>query len=347
MKNNLKTYSFVLICLLLSLIIYLNINKSSSINSYKFKRIFSNNIILNFNKSYFIQNLKEGIFLITTNDSLIYTFNSYTDSSQKLNYSIQSFDYNLNLKKKTYHNIPKYSNILFTNSTTTIYTNLFSLFFHDNENQLNRKINLTDFKVFKIYPLKKNHQFVCLGELKHDGKYKTGLFIIDSNQQKISQIVAVFESNLSTSASQNFLRYSGEFTQSSNQIIYCCDKFSKVYVTDINGENYQSFSTDDKTPLPQVINNLKGTFFYKRGATWGVNYGIFSKQDKYYVFSARSIIKDSLILDVYSKFGSKYLFSSKLYYKNKVSSDISRVYFYNNRIIIAFDDSFASFVYSG
>jgi hypothetical protein len=342
-----KISALVAVMGIITTILFLNMGKSKTVTTYTFKRNFRVNNVLKYDKN-LNNDAKDGLFPITTDDTLVYTLSSDLKAADSSYYHLKAYNQDLKMVQTTLLHIPAYANILFTNQNITLFTKLFSFYVHDNHSQINTKINTPGLKIFKAFTLKDQNTFLCIGELADGEQFKTGLFIINRQLSKITDVVSILESNATSNAPQNQLRYSGRFVLDADtkQVTYYCDKFSKIYSTDHNGHNFRAFTTKDHAPLPQIVTNLRNNFYYKRGATWGTNHALFSSANNYYIFSSRSPVKDSLVIDVYSKHNFDYLSSFSVFYKGKRSADIDYVCFNHKQLTIVFDDSLASFIYS-
>jgi hypothetical protein len=349
MKKKLSTSVIFLAGCLCMTIILLNLSPNNKISHYFFLRKFNKKGTLFFDKVNMYNWDVNTNMPITTNDSFIYLMQRNSGDSINAPFTITTYNNSFTKKNKADLRIPQSSNILFVNKRLTVFTNFFKLFVYDNATAKIKEIPIPDFKVLKIYPLGDSlNLFVCLAEENEKNIFNTGFFIIDIKRAVIIKDLAMVSKSKVSEAAQNSLSFSGKFTHDleNKTIFYYCDKYSWVYTMDINGSHFNVFQTNDKTPLPQIISDLKGNYFYRRNATWGANYGLLADNKQIVIFSARSAEKDSLLCDVYSRSDFKYKYSFTTFYQYQKAANINNVYFYDSHVTLAFDKSFASFIYS-
>jgi hypothetical protein len=288
----------------------------------------------------------EGFIPITTDDSLLYSLRFSSNTHDSTFFYLDRYDRALKPTKTIDLRIPKYSSVAFANSTYTLFLNSWKVYYHNNGTQLNKEITNNRLKAFAVYPILGSDDLVVLGELEINHVFKTGFFKIKLNDSSSTDI-GIIEEKRQSYAAQNSLKYSGHFTQDSGDqgILYYCNKNSKIFSMYAN-RSFRIYNTDDHTPLPEIVYNGNGAYFYKRGATWSTNCGMICDHNNYYVFSARSPVRDSLTIDVYDKKSFQYQYSSKLFYDHKRAPDLNYVYHYQDQAFLAFDNSLVSFIYS-
>lgn len=315
--------------------------------TYFFERKFSNNEILKFERRYDKMDEGEYAMYLRSNNSIVERDKKIIDDK---NTEYKFYFSDLSFKKKSTKTtiLPNICNVIYCDTNRLFYTLKFKLFEYDFETKIIKDLGLNNLKAFSLKPiLNSKNQYLCFGELFENNNYKTGFFVIDIENKNIVES-KILEINKETAMPKNDLAYSGCFTENydRSKIIYCCDKYSKIYFFNDKGEFTKELTTNDKSPLPQILKNSNGDSFYSRGATWTNNFGTFIKDDKIFVFSSRSDDKSSIIIDEYSYDKLKYKQSYKLNYNNLNSSSIRNVFIDKDKIIIGFEFNYASFTFS-
>jgi hypothetical protein len=347
MKSKFLVGVVTFISTIILIIFSLNIFDSNSKKTYFFNRKFSNDTLFSFEKNYSKMNKREYVNFICSDSLFIEQDKNDLDLINN-SYNIYFSDKNLQNKFITKIILPLNSNFIYCNEKKLYYTLKFKFYEYDFKMKTSNEILLDNFKIRSIKPLINSQtKFICFGEYFEKNCYKSGFYIIDIYSKKIipSKIV---KSSFKTSMPGIALSYSGNFSASweKSKLVYCCDKYSKIYFFDKNGKYLRELTTNDKIPLPVILTNQKGDSFYSRGGTWASNCGIIIREDLIYVFSARSIEESTIIVDEYSYNTLKYIQSFRIKYNNLNSRSIKNVFFNKNKILITFEFNYASFIFS-
>ena len=345
--NNKFLVGVITFLITISLIITcLNIFDSESKIDYSFERFFSKNKILIFQNRSEKINSDEYKISINSDNYIVGGDRKIIDNTNTL-YKLYVETFNFEKEKNINIVLPSTANILFCNKEKVIYTNQFKLYEFSTESKKITKINLNNAKISSLKPLSiTKSNFLCFAEVLKNNIYKTGFYIIDFKTGEI-KLAKELETNNSSDAAKNSLRYSGKFSlfNEVGLISYCCDKFSKIYFFNTKGNFIKTITTEDNTPLPSVICNKADYTFYKRGSTWNTNMGLFIKGDKILVFSTVFKSINKMIIDEYSFNDNKYIQSYSFYYDGQTSLSLGLLYQKKNRLIISFENFFASFIF--
>ncbi|GEM55654.1 hypothetical protein B0A58_02625 [Flavobacterium branchiophilum NBRC 15030 = ATCC 35035] len=327
-------------------VVMLNLFEPTKSN-YFFNRKYSNKNILNFENKFDRMNKGEYVMYIRSNNLIVERDIIYNDKNSIM-YNLYISDLDFKKKKRKKVKLPKLSNIIYSDSTKLFYNMKFKLFQYDFKTMKNTEVGMNHIKIFSLIPIMDSQNYyLCFGELFNDNIFNTGFFVINISTKRIIKSM-ILEPSKESSMPKNDLVYSGFFTETYDKrnLIYCCDKYSKIFFFNSKGIYTKVLTTNDKTPLPKILKNSNGDSFYSRGGTWTSNMGIFVKNNKIFVFSSRSDLKTSIMIDEYSLETMKYKQSFVLKHNNLSSSSIRNIFIDSNKIIIGFEFNYASFTFS-
>jgi hypothetical protein len=361
MKNKFLIGVITFFSAIIFVIVLLNIFDSNSKKEYLFDRKFIAENILSFEKKYNKMDqskdvVSEYIMYVRSDNSIVEQGKKIFDNDRN-DHKFYFSDLNFISKTTKSALLPNRCNIILCDKNRLFYTLEFKLFEYDFATKTSREIKLKNFKAFSLKSLsndKYNTKFLCFGESFVNGKFCTGFHIIDIDSTSIITSKVLQNSRI-TSMPKNSLVYTGCFTTSYDKsvISYCCDKYSKIYFFDSNGNYIKELITKDNVPLPKILKNQEGNSFYSRGGTWTTNLGMFIKNDGVFVFSGRSkkentIIKggSKIIIDQYSYNTLQYVQSFKIDYNNLNSRNITNVFIAKDKIVVGFEFYYASFIFS-
>ncbi len=346
MKNKVLIATITFFFTIIASILFLNTFTAKTIKVYEINRKFSNDLILKF------QNLN---YKTITNrrarnvSSKKYICETFTFNNDEKTDSCHIFKTDYDFKEKVFlkARLPKNAFIVEVDSNTINYTINFKLFTHTIKTKLNHAILPSNLKIYSIKSLTKSNVIICFGEYNEKkNDFKTGFFAVNISSKQIKKLKIVETSKFSKSTI-NALRYSGLFNNSneSGLNIYTCSKYSKIYLFDENGYFLKELSTQEKIPLPTVKINEIGNSFFVQGSTFYTNKSCFVKDKRIFVFSD---IKnnESIIIDEYDYLNLTYINSFKLHFRNLTTRDINKVFVKDNKVILAFNDFYASFIFS-
>lgn len=221
----------------------------------------------------------------------------------------------------------------------------FKLYRSDFKNKIS-SINHKNFKVIDLIPIENGKKLICLGELFNQNNFYFGFIVLNvvTSKIEIAKTIEVYEVS---KFSEKFLQYSGDFNSyKTNCYSYSCDKYSKVYFFDSKGFLTKELNTIDKLELPGVLTNSKGISFYNRKNTFNSNEGLLVIDNSIFILSSFHEFKSNIIIDIYDYNNLKYKNSLKLNCNNLGSINIRNVLFKNNKLVIALDHIYASFIFS-
>jgi hypothetical protein len=347
MKNKLLIGIVTVLVGITFCVVVMNFTDSKDIKDYYFKRKFSYNEVLQFEKKY-DKMAKDDYLRYTFSDNFIVENDKKSINKNSDSYEFKYTNLDFSSKKIKKIILPKNVNVILFDSTKLFYTYKFELYEYNCSGKISRKIKLNNFKAFYLTRIPaENDKYLCFGESFENNKFIMGFHIIDTRKESLLTTKVIEISN-STKMPKNELIYSGKFlTLGHNKMIsYCCDKYSSIYFFNNNGIFLKELKTKDNTPLPKIFKNEQGDSFYSRGGTWSTNYGLFMKDNKVYVFSARSNEKLKIVIDQYFFSNLEYEQSFKLNYNNLDTRSINTVFEAKNKIIIGFEFNYASFTFS-
>lgn len=343
MKNKFLVGVITVFVTLVLCIFVLNIIKPSK-DDYYFERKFVNQNILLFEKQYEKMYKSEFLMSIRSDNQIIERNRKIIGNSANYELYFNNFDFKDKMTKKI--SLKNDCDIIFCNKTRLFYRQKFKLFEYLLDSNAIINIGLDNLIAYAIKPVNDSN-YLCFGELFLNNEYTTGFFIINFETKKIKQS-KVLEISKTSEITKNALAYSGFFTNSfeKDKIIYCCNKYSKVYFFDANGIFKKELTTNDKVPLPKISQNNIGDNFYNRSATWNNNMGLFIKNNNIYICSIRTDLDSTIIIDKYSYERMCYIQSYKLNYNKLNAFKISKIFINKNRILFGFDSYYASFKFS-
>ena len=328
-------------------VIFLNIFSSASYKNYNFKRLYSSAYPLVLQSINGKMNENEYVMSVDS-DSLIVErdIKNIDKNIDKYIFYINDFEFK---EIKTMSVIlPIDAKILNFNTKNIYFTNHLKTYFYNLKSEGNFKpiLNGIKLKTIKKIPNSTN-KFLCLAEVQSRNSFKTGFYIVDFDSGTVA-LSKNIDTNTTTTFSQNSLKYSGMFVYNfeQNKIIYCCNKFSKIFFFDKEGLFIKDFQTADNTPLPGILTNSQGLSFYERGKTSYCNMAVIMKNNRVFVFSNATDNRFRLFLDEYSFSAGNYLRSFKLNYNNQNAGNIRKVFMGKNKIILGFEFNYASFIFS-
>lgn len=323
----------------------LNFANSSSKKDYFFDRNYAKKNILDFEKTIPKMNLNSDYLTYIQSDSLIVENEKIGNKNDDLTYKLYFSDLSF---KKTYFktvDIPKIADIRLCNKNNLFFVENFRLFKHDLIHNKTNEIKLNNFKVVSLKSLIDSpFKFLCFGEFFDGNFYKTGFYIIDIESHNIRLLKVLMSSNNSNVISTS-LQYSGSFCVNTDNEMstYYCNKFSKIYFFSKEGLLINEMTTNDNVPLPKILKNKNGDRFFARGTTRNTNMGMFLKNNKIYVFSARSELNFDILIDEYALDSFKYIKSYRVKYQNFNSREINAVFLNKDKLLIGFATNYASF----
>ncbi|WP_395051964.1 hypothetical protein [Flavobacterium sp.] len=345
MKNKFLIGIITFFVAIFSSILILNLfNTNFKKNNY-FVRKFSKNEILKFDKEY-EKLFKNSSYDLFYSNSLLLEGKYEGIKRNMKNYNFYFSDFLFSKKINKNVSIPLSANILLVDEKYILY---------DSKSKISRLEIKTDsiiqydsrgIRVYSIVSLKNlPNKFLFFGEVNFTNIYKTGFFVFDITNNKIEEIkILKYSENVFNPEVR--LMYSGIFQNVENNIItYTCDKNCKIFMFNDNGTLVNELKTNDNTQIPKVIKKAD-SYFYSRDGLNLTNSGVFSNKKNLFVFSMASQYDNIIIIDQYSKLNLKYIQSFKLDYNNHNTSDIMNIYINNNQIILKFDSSYASFIFS-
>ncbi|WP_130735284.1 hypothetical protein [Flavobacterium sp. J27] len=308
-----------------------------------------------FNKKYiFERTYSDKLKFIEVTEDKIASINNITLASSNFvyDYELTSLDtLNNTCKMKFYDSksfdliqhfdfdLPKSNQISFCDSNNVYCIDKFDLYVYSIKEKKKKKIavNLNIYDVVSIGEASK--KVLLFGEYKSRHKYQTGFFLLNLETNEMIETYIVEEGDTSQILN-NSLIYSGNFSKSKDTISYYCDKYSKIYFFNTNGNFQKEIITKDESPKPKLVSNNNGTY-YKRGATFNTNNGLFTMNDDLFIFSSRNEQSNKITVDCYSFSTGKYKFSTSFGCNNKTNVDINFVTKNQNNLIIGFDDKMA------
>ena len=328
-------------------ILFLNLFESDNINHHYFIRKYSNNSVLKLDKIINKVSNFKYIDNISSNDSIIELEKKILDDN-KIEYKLyfNDFEFKNRVVKKVV--MPEGCNLLYYHKNKVYFTKSFKLYSCDVKTNKILNYPLKNLKLSTIKFLNtSNDELILFGELIQENKFISGFFKLSLNDYIITPLKIV-ETNLKSQFLANTLKYVGEFTfsQSDSVCSFACDKYSKIYFFDKNGNYIKELTTKDNAPIPIILTNENGDSFYSRGSTWNTNTAAFVKNGYVYVFSAREKSYLSLIIDKYSLKNLNYLESYKIKCNNFGSRDITNLFINENGIVVSFSYNYASLKFS-
>ncbi|MCZ2085058.1 MAG: hypothetical protein LC112_12390 [Flavobacteriales bacterium] len=174
-------------------------------------------------------------------------------------------------------------------------------------------------------------QILFLGEYQDKEGFVFGFFLLDLKSKVIKKIHTISNDSQSHFP-KYFLQYEGNFKIYGNKMVYVNKKSSNVWV--IENNKASEFKTEDKTPLPSIINS-DDNYYYERGKTYNANPNFFLTEKYVCVFSSRTENKAKIIIDFY-KYNGKYVNSYEVPIKGESVQNIINVYSNKNFVAVAF-----------
>ena len=347
MKNKFLIGTVTVFVAIIVNIIALNFLNSSSQQKNNFKRTFSKNEILIFNKSYKrLSSKNEYICKITSSDS-IREFENYSVEKGLQIIKILTSDFNFLNTQNKFVRLPVTSKILSVNQADIIFSYKSKIGILNFKTGILKSEIIKNLKIFTLISLNEySKKYLCFGELFQNNIYKTGFYIIDLSNQNIveSKILKIEEKSTYL---ESRLQYTGYFQkQNENLFSYNFEMFSKIFFFNNIGIFENELNTKDKTKLPKIITTKNIEFRYSNDEKGYSNVGLFCKNECFYVFSMAINLKDKIVIDKYSMITNKYIESFKLDYNGFNSRDITNIIIDKNKIIIAFSFYYASFTFS-
>ncbi len=347
MKNKFLVGTVTVFVAIIVNIIVLNFLNSSSQQKNNFKRRFSKNEILIFNKSYKrLSSKNEYICKITSNDS-IREFENYNIENGLQIIKILTSDFNFLNKQNKFVRLPETAKILSVNQADIIFSYKSKIGILNYKTGIFKSEIIKNLKIFTLISLNEySKKYLCFGELFQNNNYKTGFYVIDlSNQNIVESKILKIEDKSTYMESR--LQYVGSFReQNLKSITYNFEMYSKIFFFNKLGFIENELNTNDETKLPKIITTKNIEFRYSNDEKGYSNVGLFSKNKHIYVFSMAINSKDRIIIDKYSTLNNKYIESFQLNYIDFNSRDITNVIIDKNKIIIAFSFNYASFTFS-
>lgn len=278
MKNKLIIGTITVFVGIISNIIFLNFHNSDTQQNNNFKRNFSKNEILIFNKSNKRLNSKnEFINKIPSTDSILEFQNCNNDDAfQDIN--IVTADINFLNKKSKNVKLPLSSEILCVNKELIIFSYKSKIcIFNSNTGKLKLEI-FKNLQIFSLIPFSENsNKYLCFGELFQNNVFNTGFYMVDLSSEIIT-ISKILKTEVNSTFIESRLQYTGYFQkQNENLLSYNFEMFSKIFFFNNNGFFEKELNTKDKTKLPKIVvrNNIE--FTYSNDGKGYSNVGLFCK----------------------------------------------------------------------
>ncbi len=341
MNNKILVGVITFFITILLLVLFFSLFDSNSKKEYSFERNFSEKKVLTFEKHFEKLDTEEYLMSLKSDNYLV-----ERDRKNSTDYTIYFTDYNFKKKEKFEVSLPANSNIIFCNKEKILFTLKFKTYEYLISSKKVNEIQLKNFTLMLLQNIDQTKDtFLCFGEHLIDDKFVTGFFTVNLTDLSI-KLSKKIETNNKSRILVNSLKYTGNFSKQGDQIIFCCEKYSKIYFFDNDGALLKELRTADETDLPNIITDNKGYNFYSQDGTWDTNMSAFINNNKVYVFSASGIGFGTIIIDEYSYDDLNYIQSYRLDYNNQVSYNVRNVYRNKNQIIIAFELFYASFIIS-
>lgn len=344
MKNKFLVGILTFLCTLLIIIVFFNSNDSNTKKNYKLDRKYiGKNYGLNFENT-FDQMCKSEYLMSTDSDKFLveYDKNVIDDSNSKFTFYFDDLS-----KKSSYTlNLPSDIKLLYSSLNSIYFGKQFDFYECNLKNNINQ-IKFKDLKIINVIPINESGILLCLGEFFQNKKYNLGFFKVNKINGKV-EICKVIEQNLTTKFPQSYLQYSGDFNSHEREkcFTYTCDKYSKVFFFDEHASFLKEFSTIDNSEIPDIITTVDGMNYYSRKNTYNTNEGLFIKNDEVFILSSFSEFSSKIIIDIYDFKNLKYKQSLKFDLDHFSSKNIRNILFKNDKLIIALDHNYASFIFS-
>ena len=348
MKNKLLIGILTFFTAIFTCILILNFSNTEFKKNNDFDRKFSNNVILKFDNKYDKLNRNSIFEFFYSNTSLVEgKFNNADNKTNQKEYCLYFSDYsfsNKNFKKLILHSS---ANVLLVDENYVIYSYKKELYQLNLKNDLTIKSKLKNVDISFIISLgESSNRYLFFGEVFENNAYETGFFILDMVNNKIVKS-KMLQTNNNSYKPEIVTMYAGIFQKTGkNSIVYTCEKNAKIFLFNGNGFFEKELTTKDNTPVPSVIKNSNNEYFYSRKGLQYTNSGVFMDNKNIFVFSMASTFIDKIIIDQYSLETMKYIQSFKLDYNNFNSNDIANVIIDNKKVIIRFEQGYASFKFS-
>lgn len=344
MKNKFLVGTATFFCTLLIIIVFFNFSDSSTKQNFHLDRKYdAKNYGLNFEKI-FTKMSKSDYLMSTDSDKLLVEFDK--EKIDDLNSKFTFYFDDLLNKDSLVLELPSESKVLYSSLNRIYYTKQFNFYECNEQNNINQ-IKFKDLKIISVVPIDEVGNLLCLGEFFKNQKYNLGFFKVNKLNATV-EICKIIEENSTTKFPQSYLQYSGDFNSHEKEqcLTYTCDKYSKVYFFNDDGSYLKEFSTIDNSQIPEIITNQEGFNYYSRKNTYNTNEGLFIKNNDVFILSTYNEFYSKIIIDVYDLNSLKYKKSLKFNLDHFASKNIRNILFKNDKLIIALDHNYASFIFS-